>query len=875
LKIGLRYVVYGGLIAGLVLVLNACSQEKNTALSKGWHNLNARDNAYFLARERLKELQTEIDNKTQSNYNKVLFPLTVIDTNQTKTYKDKLNDIVKKASRAVTWHKNSMYVDDSYILVGKARVLQGDWKLAAETFRFVNGEGETNERQESLTQLMRLLMLKKDFRSASYVMDYLNKQTIVTKKNNRDFSLTKAQYFRYQENYKAMPPEIEKAIPLVTGKKEKRARLYFILGQIYQLLGQDSIAYINYHKAIKNNPPYELSFYSKLYLAQVTSLSNASDKKKTERYFKKLLRDKKNLEYKDKIYYEMALFEYKQENYQGAITYLEKSVAANKTNKYQKGASYLKLGEIYYGDIKNYEMSKLYYDSTVAVWDPSDPQYREISERQKVLDEFVKNLLVVRREDSLQRLAKMDTARLSKFIDKVIAKEEADRVSNEKAAAAAKKRAADQQTSNLQIIDNTSNPSDPSSWYFYNATAISRGKTDFTVKWGDRKNVDNWRRAVREEPVNNNDNSNNAIAVDTAAIAKAKADSAAKAQVPKVDKSRYYQDIPFTAAQLEASDKKIQEALYNLGRIYNLKLHEPEEAIKTFENLLKRYPNYENTAEILYFLHLINKDLGHDERAEYYKKRLISEYPKSIYAKMLLNPNYLKESKEENKYVNSLYKQAFSMYEREDYIAADSMLVNIMRDHSDNDIMDKMKLLRIIITGRTKNVLVYKTQLQEFISDKENESSALLPKAKELLSTADQYMASVSQKGGEIKATDVRYSTNTSKSHFFVAVFESKKTKKELIQKQFNTYNKANYPDANLSTELLTLSDSSFAIVVKTFEAMYPSKQYREKLLAPGGAAKPFLPFIHDSFYITDDNYKLFYKDKGVNTYLEFFKNNY
>ena len=221
---------------GLPLILSACSQEKNTLLSKGWHNLNARDNAYFLARERTKELEVEIDNKTQSDYNKVLFPVTIIDTNETKAYKDKTDDIVKKASLPITNHKNSNYVDKSYVIVGKARVLRGEWKLAAETFKYVNAKGTGEDRYEGLIHLMRLFMLKKDFRSAGYVMDYLDKQPIASKRNIRDFSLTKAQFNRYQENYVPMTAQIEKAIPLVTGRKEKEARLYFILGQIYQKL---------------------------------------------------------------------------------------------------------------------------------------------------------------------------------------------------------------------------------------------------------------------------------------------------------------------------------------------------------------------------------------------------------------------------------------------------------------------------------------------------------------------------------------------------------------------------------------------------------------------------------------------------------------
>ncbi|HWZ23015.1 MAG TPA: tetratricopeptide repeat protein, partial [Cytophagaceae bacterium] len=612
-----------------------------------------------------------------------------------------------------------------------------------------------------------------------------------------------------------------------------------------------------------------------LYLAQVTSLSSASDKKKTERYFRKLLKDKKNLEYRDKIYYEMALFEYKQDKYPGAISYLEKSIAESKGNKFQKGASYLKLGEIYYTNLRNYEVSKLYYDSTVAIWDKNDKQYKEIAERQRVLEEFVKNLLVVRREDSLQRLARMDTVTLSKFIDKVISDEEEAKVKKEKQDVALAKKKVELASTGPQIIDNNANPSDPSTFYFYNATAIARGSTDFVTKWGNRKLEDNWRRSTKEAPANSPDNT---AAQDTTATnntAKALKDTASAVKKPTVNKSLYYQDIPFTQAQMDTSNKRIQEGLYNLGRIYNLKLNEPEDAIKTFEDLLKRYPHYENAAEVLYFLHLLNKDQKHLERAEYYKKKLIDEYPKSIYAKMLQNPNYLQESKEENKMVAGLYKQAFEMYDRNDYIAADSLLANIIKVHPENDNMDRIQLLRIIITGRTKNALVYETQLQAFINSKDNENSPLLPKAKELLASSNQYLQDLSQRGDSVRTTDVRYSTNTSKPHYFVCVFENRKAKKEVVQKQFVAYNKKYNADQELNVEVMKVSDTTFAIVVKTFEAMYPSKQYRDHIINPGVTFKPFESAIYKSFFITDDNYKLFFKDKNVNTYLEFFKNNY
>ena len=86
----------------------------------------------------------------------------------------------------------------------------------------------------------------------------------------------------------------------------------------------DAEAYNYYQSTLRNTPEYELEFYTKLNMAQVTVLSKNGDIKKIRKYFKKLLKDPKNLEYKDKIYYEMAYFELKQGNLDGAIGYFKK-----------------------------------------------------------------------------------------------------------------------------------------------------------------------------------------------------------------------------------------------------------------------------------------------------------------------------------------------------------------------------------------------------------------------------------------------------------------------------------------------------------------------------------------------------------------------
>jgi hypothetical protein len=45
----------------MALLLGACSQTKNTAALRGWHNMNARYNGYFNSKEGLKESVKKVE----------------------------------------------------------------------------------------------------------------------------------------------------------------------------------------------------------------------------------------------------------------------------------------------------------------------------------------------------------------------------------------------------------------------------------------------------------------------------------------------------------------------------------------------------------------------------------------------------------------------------------------------------------------------------------------------------------------------------------------------------------------------------------------------------------------------------------------------
>ena len=289
------------------ILLFGCSPYKNNPLSGSYHDLTAHYNAYFIAKERIKEIEKSIYESQDWNYNKVLPIFSQFDSTKSASLKTEIEDCVQKASISIQRHPGSKWEDDSYILVGKARYYAREFPDAIETFKYVNTHSKNdNSRHYAMTELIKSFTEFEEYNNAIAVTDYLAKEKL-SKENQRRLYLNSAYLYQKKEDNDKMVRNLVKAEELY--HSSDKARINFIIGQLYHELNFESEAFRYYKRVLKNNPTYELEFYSKLYMAQVTELAEANDLKKIRKYFKNLLKDPKNKEYQDKIYYELAGFE--------------------------------------------------------------------------------------------------------------------------------------------------------------------------------------------------------------------------------------------------------------------------------------------------------------------------------------------------------------------------------------------------------------------------------------------------------------------------------------------------------------------------------------------------------------------------------------
>ena len=305
--------------------------------------------------------------------------------------------------------------------------------------------------------------------------------------------------------------------------------------------------------------------------------------------------------------------------------------------------------------------------------DKDRKDYKQLSERSKVLDELVPYTEAVHLQDSLQQLATMSESDRNAAIDRVITllkkkeKEERNQQAEENAQRHLAQNGGMGNTSANNRPSQTSSPAASqtnSAWYFYNPIAVSQGKTSFQRQWGKRENVDNWQRINKtvvasaqgaEEMTDEMRDSLAQASIQEDSI-KQIADSA---QNDPHKREYYLAQIPFTAEQLQASNALLTDGLYHSGVIFKDKLDNLPLSEKALRRIEEHFKDYEHMDDVLYHLYLLYSRKHMPSTANTYVERLKQEYPESKWTTLLTDPYYADNAKFGVHIEDSLYAASY------------------------------------------------------------------------------------------------------------------------------------------------------------------------------------------------------------------------
>ena len=690
------------LLAAVLLAATGCSTQKNTAKTRWWHSFKARYNTYYNGTLAYIDGSLEKENGNKDNFTEML-PLYTVGNKQSREIGKgnfekaiekcqktiKLHSIKKrpvwdkkrrKTEKDIEWLSRREYnpfLWKAWMLMGRSQFYKGAFDEAASTFAYMGRLYQTQPAiyAKSRAWLAKCYLEEGWLYDAEDVVRNMERDSIHWSAR-KEWDYTYADYYIHTGDYAKAIPYLRKVIKHEMRRKQ-RAREWYLMGQMQAALGNKAEAMRAYKRVIRQNPPYEVEFNARIAMTEV--MSGGQWKKMVSR-LKRMAASDKNKEYLDQVYYAIGNIYLAQNDTAKAISAYERGAAKATRSGIEKGVLLLKLGDIYW-EMERYNDAQRCYGEAIGLLDKERKDYEELSHRSKVLDQLVTYTDAVHLQDSLQTLAKMDEKDRNAAIDRTIAelkrkeKEERDRLAEQNAQETMQQNGGGnnmQQQNNRQ--QNNMNQQTNGLWYFYNATAVSQGKSAFQKMWGKRENVDNWQR-VNKTVVNFGGNQEETelseAQLDSIARQEAIEDSLAQiadsAQNDPHKREYYLAQIPFTEDQIEASNKIIEDGLFNAGVIFKDKLNNLPLSEKQLKRLTSQYPDFEKMADAYYHMYLLYMRKGETDVAEGYVERLKKEYPESEWTTLLSDPYFVENAKLGVHMEDSLYASTYDAFKAARY----------------------------------------------------------------------------------------------------------------------------------------------------------------------------------------------------------------
>lgn len=858
------------------MIFVSCSTKKNTIVSRAYHNLTARYNGYYYSGLSIEEGLYNIEKANKDNFDKVLPIYIYPSTEKAKNTFPDFDKAIKKSSTCIQRHaikdkKNNeiptagKWIDNNWINIGISHFYKRELFSGLEALDYVaRTYNKSKDKYTALTWMVKVNNEIGAVSSSEQIISLLKNEKNLPHKIKLELPVIEADYYmRRGLNTEAATKLMEAArhtSPLNGIARKKRARYNFIIAQLFEQQKNNKRAIEYYKKTIHLKPNYDLVFYSKIKIAKLLDVKRNSSES-TKKDLLKMAREFKNNEYYDVIYYTLGEIEEKEKNNNQAVYYYKKSVKTSLNNPNQKGLSYLKLGEINF-DLTNYQLAGAYYDSAVVTISKDHPDYNSITARKKTLETLITHINTINKEDSLQRFAKLSENEQNKIIDKIIANlelEEAKKLDEKENA-----------KNNNQSPLNGANGGNlvagagaSTSFYFYNQNTVAFGISDFTKKWGNRKLEDNWRR------------SNKALTIDSPV--NDSLDGNAKSVTKSADKERdyYKKNLPINDSLIKKSNKKIIYAYYMMGSIYKEELNNTKKAVAAFEELNNRFPQNKyalNTYYILYRTYLTEKNQA---KADYFKEKILNEFPDSEFALLIKNPSYGSEINSKKSEVESFYTSVYQLYTENNFAQALTQSKEGLLKYGKNVYEAKFEFIKSLCQGKLNGPDSLEHYLKILVV--KFPSSEVTPLANDILQSIKKQKNPDLYKIAEPGKTQLdTFNVNLDAEHFIIAIVPDDSKIADPFKLRLNTFNTTFYSSKTFNLTSSLFNSNTQLVILKSFENASEASTYYTNLIKDADVFKDEVKKeLIEIYPILGNNLPYLYKKKNIASYKIFYLDNY
>lgn len=619
------------------------------------------------------------------------------DTESTATGFDRAEE---KAVKAIQKHgmdidgkERNRQIDDAYLLLGKSRYYSQRFVPALEAFNFVlENYTENDLKDETRVWQAKTLVRLQNEELAIETLQYLLKNLNLPLELVEDGHTTMAMAYQSLDSTHLVVKHLDSAVIFSVDPKQK-ARNLFILGQLYR----------NEQKRDSSNLYFEkLTSFKKAPLrykihAEIDRAKNYTKEDSTALILtrlQKLIKNRDHRPFLDELYYQKGQIEAKNDSIQIALGDFEKSLRTPMAKEYQKELTYEAIGNIYFDKAK-FELAGTYYDSILAITkNKNEKRIRRLVRKRESLEEVIAYENLANTNDSILKIAALPKVEqekyYQKYIDSVKKADELARIKLENSLA--------NTTGFGNLIDDTSkNGSKGGKFYFYNNNVAGFGKQEFKRAWGNRALEDNWRISAKK--ISGQEQKKKELLTVANDFDNSK----------KYELDYYISRIPTKKSELDSISQLRNDAYYKLGIIYKEQFKEYPLAAEKLEKLLTFNPEQKLILPINYHLYKIYANFD-ETKSNKYKNVVVSNYPESRYATIILNPDKILASKDANS-PEAIYNDVYCDYDFQHYVRAYQKTEKAIEQFKNEPIIPKFELLKAHILMKTIGAEAFKEAL--------------------------------------------------------------------------------------------------------------------------------------------------------------------
>ena len=733
----------------MVVVLAACSNKTNTARSRFWQSFTTKYNVYFHGKTNYDEQEKAMLDAYEDDYSQRLYmyPAEARSNPKAPQPTGSFDRTIEKMEKAITLHsikkkpkrksgkgrdpkyqewmtrdEYNPFLHNAWYLLAKSQYMKGDFLDAAATFRYIARHFTWKKDLVQECQIREALCYCAMGwpNEADNVLSHVHMDEITNKSVRTLANAAFADYHIKAQNPEQAIPYLEQAVRGKGLKGSEKVRMNFLLGQLYEDMGDKHNAYLAYKRAgSSSGSSYRTKFNARIKQSAVYEGANIASEVKA---LKRMTRYDRNKDYLDQVYYAIGNLYLSHGDTVHAIENYKLAAEKSTRNGVDKAISQLTLGGIYFNQ-RQYDDAQPCYAEAIPLVNEDFPNYKMLKKRSDVLDELAVYSQNVTLQDSLLELAKMTPEEQKAVIAKII--EELKKKEKEEAENAAREEyLAQQGAKGSQVRSSTPNlgMNADKSWYFYNTATKNAGKTQFQQQWGSRKLEDNWRRRNKSTFSFDDEEADSALMAmadslvvnENGDTVKVDVEALKRAEDPHYEEY-YLKQIPKTEEDIASAHEIIQEGLYNMGTILKDKMEDYDAAAYEYCLLLERYPENTYRLDVFYSLYMMYMRNGQVADAEPYRDSILTQFADSKYGMAMQDPNYIENLKNMNQDQERMYEAAYANYLANNHAGVHEAYAEMMRKYPLSKIMPKFMFIDALSYLTEKDHEKFKETLKDML----------------------------------------------------------------------------------------------------------------------------------------------------------------